>query len=100
MQGLLRSLIRPKTCLNLLGRCCFSDLLCVLCVVNYIYAHRFDFTSRFWAHSIALRRTSTGSTFPFVVACAPPVGRKSDETFSARALDDADRAIHAASSPR
>ena len=100
MQGLLRSLIRPKTCLNPLGRCCFSDLLCVLCVVAYIYAHLFEFTSRFRADSIALRRTSTGSTFPFVVACAPPVGRKSDETFSTRAFDDSDDAIHAASSPQ
>ncbi len=55
---------------------------------------RFRISSRFCAHSIALRRTFTVSTSPSVVACAPPVGRESDELFSSTALDDSNHAIY------
>ena len=50
--------------------------------------------------SNVLQETSTGSTLPFAVACAPSVGRKSDENFSYEAFDGSDCEIRAASSPR
>src|SRR6266851_1666013 len=97
MQGSPGCPIRPRTCPSLLGHCCCSDLLCVLCVV----AHCLEFRADFGTDSIALRRTFIVSTLLFVVACAPPAGRKSDGTFPhTRALDDSDPAIYTASYPR
>jgi hypothetical protein len=53
-----------------------------------------------FGHSIALRRTSTGSTLPFAVACAPYVGRESEVDSFLGEFDDSNREICAALSIR
>jgi hypothetical protein len=66
---------------------------CVFCAWSSILAPCFKFklTSD---HSIALRRTFTGSTLAFAVACASPVSRESNGQFSSTALSDSDRDIY------
>ena len=92
MQGSLKFLIRPRTCLNLLGRYFYSDLLSVLCVINHSCS---DFYLELTlGHSIALRRTFTGLTLAFVVACVSPVRRESTEQFSSTASSDTNREIY------
>ena len=54
-----------------------------------IPTHCFDFEPIF-GHSNALRRTFTGSTLPFAVACVPFVRRESDVDSLCRDLDDPD----------
>ena len=76
MQGLSWLLILPKICPSLLGHCYCLGLPYVLYAVNYSRAY-FDIKP-ILGHSNAPRRTFTGSTSPFAVACASPVRRKSD----------------------
>jgi hypothetical protein len=65
---------------------------------SIILAHGFAFNPIF-GHSNALRRTFTGSTLPFAVACASSVRRKSDVDFR-RDFDDPDQELFAVLSTR
>jgi hypothetical protein len=54
----------------------FGPAVCSVCS-QLFFARCFNFKLIF-GYSIALQRTSTGSTLPFAVACAPSVGRESN----------------------
>jgi len=84
--------ILPRICPNLPGRCCSSDLLSALCAAKSL-TYRFNL-KLILGYSIALRRTFTGSTLPFVAACAPGVRRESKEPFFSTATDDSDGETH------